>query len=413
MGSLAGKLPGFHTSTPLPSNHSLDKKFPPNLPSNNTRKATGPFSWLTRKETATSKEPIISPSALPSNFLERRNTQASLGSDTDLSKRDNEDNMDLASLGRNNLKDRFKLLRMREEAGISLGEDADDSLGAALARSAGLANPQNEQSAISPGFTSPGGNVITSSTLAADTVAGVTAGLTTAHETVDWDLWQAVVYEGPAVVSRTSPAELTRAIALGIPGTIRGVVWQVLARSKNDNLESVYRDLVSRGTDKEKDRSRHSSSSTAFVSHASSSKDTKSSASSVHSDDHNTFLSSATTHGPRSPSPTLSPHKEDPEASTRTQSAASLEHHRKLKEDAAHLTKLEKAIRRDLGARTSFSKFAASAGLQDGLFGICKAYALFDEGVGYAQGMNFLVMPLLFNVSPIRPISSTLLHAHP
>lgn len=77
---------------------------------------------------------------------------------------------------------------------------------------------------------------------------------------------------------------------------------------------------------------------------------------------------------------------------------AQAEKKKKAKEDAASLSKLEKAIRRDLGARTSFSKFAASAGLQEGLFGVCKAYALFDDGVGYAQGMNFLVMPLLFNV---------------
>lgn len=62
------------------------------------------------------------------------------------------------------------------------------------------------------------------------------------------------------------------------------------------------------------------------------------------------------------------------------------------------LQKLEKVIRRDLGARTSYSKFAAAQGLQEGLFGVCKAYALFDEGVGYAQGMNFLIMPLLFNM---------------
>jgi hypothetical protein len=75
-----------------------------------------------------------------------------------------------------------------------------------------------------------------------------------------------------------------------------------------------------------------------------------------------------------------------------------MEKKRKAKEDAASLLKLEKAIKRDLGARTSFSKFTASAGLQDSLFGVCKAYALFDEGVGYAQGMNFLAMPLLFNV---------------
>ena len=75
------------------------------------------------------------------------------------------------------------------------------------------------------------------------------------------------------------------------------------------------------------------------------------------------------------------------------------ERKKKAKDDAAALQKLEKVIKRDLGARTSYSKFAVAAGLQEGLFGVCKAYALFDEAVGYAQGMNFLVMPLLFNVS--------------
>ena len=57
------------------------------------------------------------------------------------------------------------------------------------------------------------------------------------------------------------------------------------------------------------------------------------------------------------------------------------------KEDSAALLKLERAIKRDLGARTSYSKFLMSAGLQGGLFNICKAYALFDEEVGYTQGM--------------------------
>ena len=54
---------------------------------------------------------------------------------------------------------------------------------------------------------------------------------------VDWDLWQSVVYEGPAAVARTSPEEPNRAIATGIPNAIRGVVWQVLAQSKNEELE--------------------------------------------------------------------------------------------------------------------------------------------------------------------------------
>ncbi|EOA90803.1 uncharacterized protein SETTUDRAFT_24931 [Exserohilum turcica Et28A] len=62
------------------------------------------------------------------------------------------------------------------------------------------------------------------------------------------------------------------------------------------------------------------------------------------------------------------------------------------------ISKLEKVIKRDLGARTSYSKYVMAAGLQDGLFGICKAYALYDDAVGYAQGMNFIAMPLLFNM---------------
>jgi len=55
--------------------------------------------------------------------------------------------------------------------------------------------------------------------------------------------------------------------------------------------------------------------------------------------------------------------------------------------DKLTIQKLERAIRRDMGTRTSYSKFLMSAGLQEGLFGICKAYALYDEDVGYAQGM--------------------------
>ena len=76
-----------------------------------------------------------------------------------------------------------------------------------------------------------------------------------------------------------------------------------------------------------------------------------------------------------------------------------VERQKKAKEDIVSLRKLEKTIRKDLGTRSNYSKYAAAAGLQDSLFGVCKAYALFDEGVSYAQGMNFIVMPLLFNVS--------------
>ena len=210
---------------------------------------------------------------------------------------------------------------------------------------------------------------------------------------VDWDLWQSVVYEGPAAVARTSPEELNRAIATGIPNAIRGVVWQVLAQSKNEDLESVYKDLVIRGTDKDVDRNSGSPSMTQSQPSPKEKDEALSSASSIHSDQ--STPATTVTNGMRSPSPVKD---RDPEATMKAQAISLAEKKKKAKEDEAALRKLEKTIKRDLGARTSFSKFAASSGLQEGLFGVCKAYALFDEGVGYAQGMNFLAMPLLFNV---------------
>jgi hypothetical protein len=303
---------------------------------------------------------------------------------------------------RNSLRDRFKLVRMREEAGITLPEE-DEQQGGAIVGLAGrsaslglsLASPSGTDEPISPGLTSPNPGTFNPA-LAPGTASGVAAGPSVFAESVDWDLWQSVVYEGPAAVARTSPEELNRAIASGIPNAIRGVVWQVLAQSKNDELESVYRDLLSRGTDQERDRLSGSSGATTFTNGSTNGihKEATSSSSSIHSD-HST-LGASTLNGLRSPSPS---HEKDAESIAKAQAAAMVEKKKKAKEDAAALLKLEKTIKRDLGARTSFSKFAASAGLQDGLFGVCKAYALFDEGVGYAQGMNFLAMPLLFNVS--------------
>jgi hypothetical protein len=303
---------------------------------------------------------------------------------------------------RNSLKDRFKLLRMRGEAGIAELPEDDKSRSAlaGLIRQStnlgfGVASPTGAEGdkdlslpPASPNPSSPNPPTINPA-LAPGTASGVSAGPSAMGDPsapVDWDLWQAVVYEGPTAVARTSAEELNRAITTGIPHAIRGVVWQVLAQSKNEELESVYRDLVTRGTDKDKDRMSGSSGVTSIS--GKEKEEAISSASSIHSDH-----STTTTNGLRSPSP-----PKDPEVLAKAHAAALAEKKQKAKEDAASLHKLEKAIRRDLGARTSYSKFAASAGMQEGLFGVCKAYALFDEGVGYAQGMNFLVMPLLFNV---------------
>ena len=321
---------------------------------------------------------------------------------------------------RNSLRERFKMLRMREEAGIQSLEGQEPgspspnggALAAMIGRSAsvglGIGSPTSvadeKESALptsplhSPVSTAP---PTTNPNLAPGTASGVSAGpsaMTDPEAPVDWDLWQSVVYEGPSAVARTSTEELSIAIASGIPSAIRGVVWQVLAQSKNEDLEAVYRELVIRGTDKDREHaaaiSGHQPVNSVMNSSTKEKLSQTSSASSMHSG-HSTPATS-TTNGISSPAPSQ---KEDAEGLKKLQMAMQAERKRKAKEDSVALQKLEKVIRKDLGARTSYSKYAVAAGLQEGLFGVCKAYALFDEGVGYAQGMNFLVMPLLFNVS--------------
>jgi hypothetical protein len=299
-----------------------------------------------------------------------------------------------------NLRDRFKFLRMREEAGITMGDETNLS-GNPIA----LSPRPTSVSLISPPIVTedePGSppaltrQPTINPKLAPGTASGFAAGPAgDAAEPVDWDLWQSVVNEGPAAIARTSAEELNHAIANGIPQVIRGVIWQVMAQSKNEELETMYRELVARGTDKE-----HMSVSTPNLSsgqtngnvNGNGKESVASSSSSVHSD----YSSPATTTGstnalPVSP-PLTAENSEDP---IKVQARVAAER----KQSAAAISKLEKVIKRDLGARTSYSKYVMAAGLQDGLFGICKAYALYDDAVGYAQGMNFIAMPLLFNVS--------------
>ncbi|KAL8368538.1 hypothetical protein RB599_004119 [Gaeumannomyces hyphopodioides] len=358
-----------------------------------SRKLTSPFAWLSRNTSkdkdASTSPPVLSP---------RRNTASSVATLT---------SMDEEKGGaRNSLKDRFKLVRMREEAGITSLPEEDESESPA-------ATVKSTANALSPAASTPGGagadgidngmqppsSPLPKSpnpSLAPGTVSGVDAGPSPAAggAPVDWDLWQSVVYEGPAAVARTSSEELNRAIAVGIPNVIRGVVWQVLAQSKNEGLELVYRELVARGTDKEKDRHSTSSLGTSSNSNLSIKQrgETASSSSSVHSDGESTGSNSVKD-------------VKDAEAAAaaaavaaKNQAIALADRKKREKDEKTALQKLEKVIRKDLGMRTSFSKFAASQGLQDALFGVCKAYALFDEAVGYAQGMNFMVMPLLFNM---------------
>ncbi|KAI9642845.1 hypothetical protein NHQ30_008579 [Ciborinia camelliae] len=396
MQGLSGALPDVPFSPPPPPPPA-----PANLPTPApiTRKLTSPFSWLSRNSSGP-KENVKSSSDTNS----RRNTASSIatiGSNSEmmLNKLEEGNETDITNgvrrPVRNSLRDRFKLLRMREEAGITeLPEEKDEAGNTAfggLIKSStslglGLSHDDKDQSPLSPVPPTSPNPVTVNPALAPGTASGVSAGPSAMGDPeapVDWDLWQNVVYEGPAAVARTSAEELNHAIATGIPHAIRGVVWQVLAESKNEELEVVYRNLVNRGTDKDKDRMSTSSGGQSIESIK---EVVASSASSIHSD--KSTPATTVTNGMRSPSP----------PSERDVALSLAEKKKKAKEDAAALSKLERAIKRDLGARTSYSKFAASAGLQDGLFGLCKAYALYDEGVGYAQGMNFLVMPLLFNM---------------
>lgn len=299
--------------------------------------------------------------------------------------------------GRNSLKDQFKLLRMRDEGVVSDNDQASVASGRASVNH-GIGSPPSiaeEQEAgppVSPPTTTASiasSNLPTNPNLAPGTVSGISVSPSDAAAPVDWELWQQLVNHGPEALTGANSAELTAAIRKGIPQTIRGVIWQVLADSRNPELEELYRELVARGTDKEKDR--HGS----VNGHVNGEKESLSSSrSSMRSDQ-----SGLGTQANGTPSSSSPAQDKDAEKLAKEQAAMEAARKKKAKEDAEMIRKLEKAIRRDLGSRTSYSKYFISQGNQEALFGLCKAYALYDEAVGYAQGINFIAMPLLFNVS--------------
>ncbi|KAJ7287507.1 rab-GTPase-TBC domain-containing protein [Mycena rebaudengoi] len=130
-----------------------------------------------------------------------------------------------------------------------------------------------------------------------------------ANAAIDWDFWGAVISDYQQVASE-QPEELARAIAKGIPGTLRGMMWQLMAASKDPELESAYLKL--------------------------------------------------------------------------------------LKETSPH----EKAITRDLGRTFPHHDFFTDGqGIgQENLFNVLKAYSIYDEPVGYCQGLPFVVAILLLNM---------------
>lgn len=135
---------------------------------------------------------------------------------------------------------------------------------------------------------------------------------------VDWDFWGQVMNNYQDIAS-TQPQKLSRAIQTGIPGSLRGMMWQLMSSSKDEEMELIYAHYTKQS----------------------------------------------------------SPH--------------------------------EKMIRKDL-ARTfpSQNYFQDGQGIgQENLFNVVKAYSLYDEEVGYCQGMQFVVGPLLLNM-PDEEAFSTL-----
>ncbi|KAL4891955.1 rab-GTPase-TBC domain-containing protein [Aspergillus ambiguus] len=393
---LSGNLPSVPWAPP-PVNKNPAPAAPPPPPS---RKLTGPFAWLSRNSTGSREMKSPPP---PSN---RRNTATSvstLSSNPELAGRfpDGEDADGVRRPRVNSLKDQFKMLRMREEGLVPENDEASVASGpGSVSQSAGSpppsipeegANDSAPTSATSP----PNVPSTVNPNLAPGTVSGFSASATDASAPVDWEMWQQLVNLGPQALKGANADGLNAAIKRGIPQTIRGVIWQVLADSRNPELEDTYRELVARGTDKEKPRSPNG----AVNGSAEKESVASSSRSSIRSEH-----SASVAHSANGASPSPS-HEVDPEKLTKEQAASETARKKKAKEDAAALQKLEKAIRRDLGARTSYSRYFVSQGNQEGLFGMCKAYALYDEAVGYAQGMNFIAMPLLFNMDEVEAFS--------
>ncbi|ESK97174.1 hypothetical protein Moror_6257 [Moniliophthora roreri MCA 2997] len=69
--------------------------------------------------------------------------------------------------------------------------------------------------------------------------------------TIDWGFWGDVMSDYPKFAAE-SPEELAKAIAKGIPDTLRGMMWQLMAASKDLELESTYLKLLKENSIHEK-----------------------------------------------------------------------------------------------------------------------------------------------------------------
>ncbi|KAI1319231.1 GTPase-activating protein [Mortierella claussenii] len=64
-----------------------------------------------------------------------------------------------------------------------------------------------------------------------------------AGEDIDWDYWGALMHDYNTVVKK-NPKQLTTMIQRGVPSALRGLIWQLLAKSKDLALEATYAELL-------------------------------------------------------------------------------------------------------------------------------------------------------------------------
>lgn len=57
------------------------------------------------------------------------------------------------------------------------------------------------------------------------------------------DYWGALMHDYNAVVKK-NPKQLTAMIQKGVPSALRGLIWQLLAKSKDLSLEATYAELL-------------------------------------------------------------------------------------------------------------------------------------------------------------------------
>ncbi|SPO39895.1 related to GYP5 - GTPase-activating protein (GAP) [Pseudozyma flocculosa] len=58
-------------------------------------------------------------------------------------------------------------------------------------------------------------------------------------EAINWEFWGNVM-SNYQQVARTQPRELSRAIQAGIPAALRGMMWQLMSSSKDEEMEIIY-----------------------------------------------------------------------------------------------------------------------------------------------------------------------------